>query len=149
MEDLNEKTATAANAVGKIQKMQNEYITILGIFAAIVLAFTGGMTFSNSALENINAVSPYRLLTVIITIGFILINLIWMLLDFISELNEKSLKRWWAIFIIDALLVIGLGLNFAAYKCHWLDDDKSESIEQSQEEPASTEATTISDTNGA
>ena len=36
-------------------KMQSEYITILGIFASIVLAFTGGMTFSTSVLENISS----------------------------------------------------------------------------------------------
>lgn len=36
------------------KKMQNEYITILGIFAAIVLAFTGGMMFSSSVLENLH-----------------------------------------------------------------------------------------------
>ena len=32
------------------QEMQKEYITILGIFASIVLAFTGGMVFSSSVL---------------------------------------------------------------------------------------------------
>ena len=34
------------------ENMQKEYITILGIFAAIVLAFTGGIVFSSSVLEN-------------------------------------------------------------------------------------------------
>ena len=147
LKDLNEKTETAADAVEKIQKMQNEYITILGIFAAIVLAFTGGMTFSTSALENINAVSPYRLLTVVFIIGLILINLVWMLLDFISELNDKSLKRWWVIFIFDIIIIVGLALNFFAYKAHWLDDSLSEPVKQLQEEPAETEAATFSNTN--
>lgn len=34
----------------KQEEMQKEYITILGIFASIVLAFTGGMVFSSSVL---------------------------------------------------------------------------------------------------
>ncbi len=50
---------------GKVQErqedMQKEYITILGIFAAIVLAFTGGIVFSSSVLENIDKPSIYRI----------------------------------------------------------------------------------------
>ena len=34
----------------RVQEKQKEYITILGIFASIVLAFTGGMVFSSSVL---------------------------------------------------------------------------------------------------
>lgn len=47
-----------ANSIGEakenlqkqIKGVEKEYITILGIFAAIVLAFVGGITFSNSVL---------------------------------------------------------------------------------------------------
>ena len=42
-------------------KQQREYISILGIFAAVVLAFTGGIAFSTSVLKNINTVSVYRI----------------------------------------------------------------------------------------
>ena len=32
----------------KAEKMQRDYVTILGIFAAIIIAFVSGMTFSTS-----------------------------------------------------------------------------------------------------
>lgn len=60
---------------GKVQErqedMQKEYITILGIFAAIVLAFTGGIVFSSSVLENIDKPSIYRISLMAFIIGLV------------------------------------------------------------------------------
>ena len=50
--ELEEKTEDMKDAVEKVDEMQKQYITILGIFASIVLAFTGGIAFSTSVLEN-------------------------------------------------------------------------------------------------
>ena len=50
--DFDMKAKTLSEAIQTSQKkMQNEYITILGIFAAIVLAFTGGMSFMQIAIS--------------------------------------------------------------------------------------------------
>lgn len=72
------------------KKMQSEYVTILGIFASIVLAFTGGMTFSSSVLENIDKASIYRIILVISFLGFIIFNILWMLIHFLRDINEKK-----------------------------------------------------------
>ena len=67
------------------EDMQKEYITILGIFAAIVLAFTGGIVFSSSVLENIDKSSIYRITLIAFIIGLVFFDLIWLLIDFIME----------------------------------------------------------------
>lgn len=104
------------------KKMQNEYITILGIFAAIVLAFTGGMSFSSSVLENIHKASLYRLLGISLILGFILFNLVWLLIDFLRDINGKSIRKWWLVLIVDAILILGLAFSFVSYKNHWLEN---------------------------
>lgn len=76
----------------EISGIEKEYISILGIFASIVLAFVGGITFSSSVLSNINKVSIYKLVLIVDMLGFILINVIWMLINFITTINEKELK---------------------------------------------------------
>lgn len=76
----------------EIRGMEKEYISILGIFASIVLAFVGGITFSSSVLSNINKVSIYKLVLIVDMLGFILMNVIWMLINFITTINEKELK---------------------------------------------------------
>lgn len=80
------------NLKNEIKGVEKEYISILGIFAAIVLAFVGGITFSSSVLENIGKVSIYRLLIVVILLAFVLMNVIWMLIRFIVQINDKDVK---------------------------------------------------------
>ncbi len=76
----------------EMKGVEKEYISILGIFAAIVLAFVGGITFSSSVLQNIDSVSIYRLLIVIVMLAFVLVNVIWLLIRFIAQINDKEIK---------------------------------------------------------
>ncbi|MFR2126469.1 MAG: hypothetical protein ACLS4P_08070 [Dorea sp.] len=102
------------------KKMQNEYITILGIFAAIVLAFTGGMTFTSSVLENIHKSSIYRIAFITLIIGCILFNLIWLLIDFIRNMNEKAIKKKWMFWTFNLMFICLMIFTFVAYKYNWM-----------------------------
>lgn len=88
--------------------MQKEYITILGIFAAIVLAFTGGTVFSSSVLENINKPSIYRITLIALIIGFVLFNLICLLIDFVYQINGKNERKKWFIVFVNCVFIIGI-----------------------------------------
>lgn len=76
--------------IKKADDMEKQYITILGIFAAIVLAFTGGIAFSTSVLENIANASIYRLVFITVALAFVLSNTVYILTRFILELNKKE-----------------------------------------------------------
>lgn len=76
----------------KLDNSQKEYITILGIFAAVVLAFTGGIAFSTSVLNNIAQASIYRTIIISLIIGLVLINVLYGLFYYISELLNRTLK---------------------------------------------------------
>lgn len=96
------------NLQKQVKSVEKEYISILGIFASIVLAFVGGITFTTSVLQNISAVSVFRLLLVVDFLSFVLINIIYILIKFIFTINEKNAK----LFNIKALnitcLIIGI-----------------------------------------
>lgn len=87
---INENKSFLQKTEERISGIEKNYITILGIFASIVLSFTGGLAFSSSILENIDASSPYRLAAVGIGIAFVLVNIIYILVWFILELNKKE-----------------------------------------------------------
>ena len=76
----------------RMEGMQREYITILGIFAAIVLAFTGGISFTSSALESIGKSPLHRVLLALFVAGMVLFNLVWLLTHFIREINGRQEK---------------------------------------------------------
>ena len=78
------------DAVEKADDIQKQYITILGIFASIVLAFTGGIAFSTSVLQNIAKASIYRISLISIILAFALTNLIYLLTRFIMEITKKQ-----------------------------------------------------------
>lgn len=76
--------------IKKADDMQKQYITILGIFASIVLAFTGGIAFSTSILQNIEKASIYRIVLIAIGLAFVLMNIIYILTRFILEVSKKQ-----------------------------------------------------------
>lgn len=78
------------NLQKQIKGVEKEYISILGIFAAIVLTFVGGITFSTSVLQNISTVSVFRLFLIVDFLAFILMNVIYILVKFIFTINEKK-----------------------------------------------------------
>ncbi len=138
VENLEEKVRESENALEKIsnktlndlkrlsnkvqrrqEDMQKEYITILGIFAAIVLAFTGGIVFSSSVLENIDKSSIYRISLMAFIIGIVFFNLIWILIDFIQDINGKIVRKKRIWFLVNLVLIGGIiGICFS-YKYGW------------------------------
>ena len=105
----------------KIERSEKNYITILGIFASLVVTFVSGLLFSSEVLNNISSVSVYRLLAVILLLGFVLLticfSLYWFIIKVINNNNVKELTNIYitAIKVIAILLVIcgiswGLGI---------------------------------------
>lgn len=90
----------------EIRSAEKEYVTILGIFAAIVLAFVGGITFSTQVLQNISAVSIYRLLLVIALLALVLLNAIWLLLKFLLVINNNESKFYNIYYINIGIIII-------------------------------------------
>lgn len=73
-----------------LKRIEKDYITILGIFASVVLAFMGGISFSSAALENLQKGNVYRVVLVIIMLGLVLMNVVHMLIKFIAKINDKE-----------------------------------------------------------
>lgn len=96
------------------KKMEQQYISILGIFAAVVLSFVGGLTFSSSVLQNIDAISIYRLLMVVDILALVLINVIYLLIKFICQINDKNFKLFKIKWVNICFIIFGVFI-FAAW----------------------------------
>lgn len=83
----------------ELKNIEKDYITILGIFAAIVLAFVGGITFSSSVFNNIHQASIFRIVIITDFIAFTLLNVLYLLISFIFKLNDREVKffKMWVI----------------------------------------------------
>lgn len=95
----------ADNLEGKLADTQKEYISILGIFSAVVLAFMSGSMFSSSVLESIASTNIYRTIFIVDFLAFTVISLVYLLVAFILKIHkmpqtEQSPVRckWFAVF---------------------------------------------------
>lgn len=115
LEDLQK---TSNDVVDKMESVQKDSITILGIFASIVFAFTAGMLFSSSVLENIDKASPYRLVGIVLLIGAVITNLIVLLLLYIDRIRMvKQVKIVYprSIIIMNVFYIIGFIADFVVW----------------------------------
>ena len=65
-------------------------VTVLGIFAAIILTVVAGLMYSSSMLDNMNTSNYYRLIAVGALVGFVCFNLVAVMLRFISKYRHAS-----------------------------------------------------------
>ncbi len=93
MEEIKEAKKLAESAKQETQSMTKNYITILGIFSSVILAFVAGLTFTNSVLANIDKASIYRLCFIVCLIGLFITNILYYLFDFIRDINRKKLEH--------------------------------------------------------
>ena len=100
---------------------RKEYITILGIFAAIVLAFVAGIAFSNSTLANMHLASPYRLVFVICLIGLFTLNILNYLFDFVKTIHFKgsgqTVPRYCRVWVFNVFISAILAVDFMIWSC--------------------------------
>ncbi len=75
--NLNHSNTELQNMAQSIRSSQKDYITILGIFAAVVMVFFSGVGFSSSVLANIHQASIYRIWIGITLLGAVLFNSLW------------------------------------------------------------------------
>ena len=70
-----------------LKSVERDHVTILGIFAAIVLAFVGTFTFSTSMLSNIGQASFIKLFIVGSLILTAFYSIMSLLINFLREIN--------------------------------------------------------------
>lgn len=89
VEDVGAKAEAMWENVANMQDdLQRNYVTILGIFAAIVIAFAAGSTFSSSVIQSMASVSIYRLAFVMMVLGLFLFDLVMALFFFICRVSK-------------------------------------------------------------
>lgn len=99
MQHLNEANISIGKATRKLNKankkansLQTELISVLSIFAAIVITFSGGFTLIGSAITSINSAKNYESVILIVLIsGMIIFNTIFLMMYLISKITERNI----------------------------------------------------------
>lgn len=90
--------------IGKVnEQFKNsnaQFISILGVFSAVVMVFFGGQNIIGNILSTINKCSIMKVVFLASLVGLMMFNIIFLLLYFISKIVDKSiatrdLERLW------------------------------------------------------
>lgn len=88
MSDMNNKLTGMTE---KFSSLQTEYVAVLGIFASIILAFSGSMSFIGSALQGIEKAPFCKSVFFISLCGFVVLNLIFLVLYIVAKIMERNI----------------------------------------------------------
>lgn len=91
-QDVKQAEQNAEKASKKLKNVQKEYIAILSIFASVILAFTGGLSFLGKGVDIIENVDvKIENVTFVLGIGGVLfLNLLFGMFKFISAILDKE-----------------------------------------------------------
>lgn len=111
-------TAVEKKMVDVSSKISESSVTILGIFAGIVLTVVAGLFYSSSVLESINTADFYKLLCISSLVGLVCLHLIVAMFRFVARIGEKSEKKFfsdWVIIVITVILIIVMTTGFVLH----------------------------------
>lgn len=96
-EGLEEKIKESADKFteitnNKIDKLQKDYVAILGIFASVVITFVAGISLSNSTLAALKEAGDnfYTLVFLAILIAMFIFNSLRALFDFLLKITDRK-----------------------------------------------------------
>lgn len=108
-----------------IEESKKSYTAVLGILAAVVLAFNGAVTFAASTVSAVAGYHPFSIGFVVVLVGFVLFNCLVAVFTFLrmTVREDKPWEKWHAyVFLgIDAVLLLVLLFMFFVIKdAYWL-----------------------------
>ena len=90
--NLKNATTTLERANEKAKSLQTELITVLSIFAAIVIAFSGGFTFLGGVMTSIKDVAYFESVVLSAVIcGLVIFNTIFLMMYLVSKITERNI----------------------------------------------------------
>lgn len=88
---INEKQKDINKTINRINNIYSEFISILGIFSAIVLVYFGGTSIIGNVLDVINETSIFKGILICLVAGIIIFNIIFMFLYFLAKILDRSI----------------------------------------------------------
>ena len=124
VDELNKEIVEQKN---KIENIQKNYVGILSIFAAVIVAFTTGTAFSSSVLNNIDNVTIYRLVFICLLLGSVLLNILYVLFSFILIIVKGNKLDIKACLIPNIIIGVLLVITIVAW-CYGAVEKRNESF---------------------
>lgn len=111
---LNKSKQSIEDTEEKAQKLSQQLISILGIFAGIVVTFSFATSTIGEALSNLTGANVCQLGFIICLLGVVFANVIAVLMSFITKLSWSKMRTAipWVLYCLINVVLITLTLIF-------------------------------------
>ncbi len=111
---LKETEETVTETHEQAKNLSQQLISILGIFAGIIVTFSFATTIVGETIANLAKSDVVYLGFIISVLGTIFMNVIAFLLSFVTKLSGHTFSKEfpWLVYIVGNLVAIGLSLFF-------------------------------------
>ena len=111
---LKETGDTVTETHEQAKNLSQQLISILGIFAGIIVTFSFATTIVGETIANLAKSDVVYLGFIISVLGAIFMNVIAFLLSFVTKLSGHSFTKKfpWLVYIVGNLIAVGLALFF-------------------------------------
>lgn len=89
--ELRNSTQELIDAKKHVSSMQTELIAVLSIFAAIVLTFSGSLSFIGNALSGMNDTPVFKSVLFILLCGLIVFNAVFVMMYIVAKITGRSI----------------------------------------------------------
>lgn len=90
LQTASKEITTAMDELRK-EDSYSQFVSILGIFSAVVLVFFGGMTAFSSLFANLHNIGRFKLIFITSLVGLIVFNLVFMFLYVLAKLLKREI----------------------------------------------------------
>lgn len=89
--ELRRATMELENAKDRVSAVQTELIAVLSIFAAIVLAFSGSISFIGNALSGMSNTYFFKAVFFVLLCGFVVFNLVFLMMYIVGKITGRNI----------------------------------------------------------
>lgn len=86
-----DKQNSVENTVKRVEGIYSEFVSILGIFSAIVLVYFGGTSILGNAISSLKETFILKSILICLIAGLIVFDIIFMFFYFLSKILDKSI----------------------------------------------------------
>ncbi|RFZ77306.1 hypothetical protein DS742_19130 [Lacrimispora amygdalina] len=90
-EEMNTSTKKLSKASKKAESIQTELISVVSVFSAIVISFSGSLSFIGSAINGIRDTYICKMILTLLICGFILFNTTFLLMYLVGKIIGRSI----------------------------------------------------------
>lgn len=90
---INDTKTKISDIQDKTNNIKTDFVTILSIFAAIIIGFAGVLGFGGNIMANLNNVVIYKAIVMMLISGLVLFNGIFVMLHIVAKLTGHSIAH--------------------------------------------------------